>query len=243
MRSIASKYMVSGAPFRRSSPARASSSITPIRDLLVLCLSLLPLLQASAGAQTMGATSLRRLVVRPAASPRPTTAAIVTDPGSGIIPASCPDAASAGGTCGYVPVPLFRLDDDGSRINIYFEVYGHSNPGPAISAIVPNGGGPGATTTGQRALWLGVFASNMDAHDLLLVDNRGSGQSATIDCSAFQHGLGPTYADEIAQCAAQLSLSNSQWSATPQACHFGHFVDAARELSVRGLSGGATILG
>jgi pimeloyl-ACP methyl ester carboxylesterase len=154
----------------------------------------------------------RSVAARPAAMPQRTTAPIVINLNSGIIPALCPpDAASAGGTCGYLSVPLFRLDDDGSRINIYFEAYAHSNPGPAISAIVPNAGGPGGTTTGGRGSWLGVFASNLDAHDLLLVDNRGTGQSATIDCAAFQHGLGPTYTDEVAQCAAHLSPSNSQW--------------------------------
>jgi len=60
-------------------------------------------------------------------------------------------------------------------------------------------------------MWLPTFASNLDTHDLLLVDNRGTGQSAAIDCAAFQHGVGPSYSDDIAQCAAQLSPTNSQW--------------------------------
>jgi hypothetical protein len=38
----------------------------------------------------------------------------------------------------------------------------------------------------MRSLWLSIFAPNMDTHDLLLVDNRGSGQSAAIDCPTFQ---------------------------------------------------------
>jgi len=155
----------------------------------VACLGLMCLPQVSALAQTMSAAVAHRWVA-----------------------VSCPaDAASAGATCGYVAVPLNRLDDDGVRINIYFEVYPHANPGPAISTIVPNTGGPGVATTGMRSQWLGIFAPNLDAHDLLLVDNRGTGQSATIDCAAFQHGLGPTYSDEIAQCAAQLSPTDSQW--------------------------------
>jgi len=164
----------------------------------------------SAVAQTMRATTARRTVAVGADSPRRPTAAIVTDAGLATIGASCPPDA-AGATCGYVAVPLNRLDDDGARISIYFEIYPHSNPGPAMSAIVPNMGGPGATTTGMRGMWLGAFASNLDAHDLLLVDNRGTGQSATIDCAAFQHGVGPSYSDDIAQCAAHLSPMNSQW--------------------------------
>jgi pimeloyl-ACP methyl ester carboxylesterase len=168
----------------------------------------------SAVAQTMSAAIARRWVVEQADPARRTTAAVVTDAGPATIGAACPpDAASAGATCGYVSVPLNRLDEDGVRINIYFEVYSHFNPGPAISAIAPNMGGPGATTTGMRIQWLGTFASNMNpgAHDLLLVDNRGTGRSATIDCAAFQHGVGASYSDDIAQCAAQLSPTNSQW--------------------------------
>ena len=212
MRSIKSTCVVSGSQFRRCSRAQGSSSLTPVRSFLVACLGLTCLPHVPAMAQAISAPIARGWIAEHADSLRRPTAAIVTDAGSATIGASCPpDAASAGAICGYVPVPLNRLDDDGVRINIYFEVYPHANPGPAISAVVPNTGGPGTTTTGMRSQWLVTFASNLIAHDLLLVDNRGTGQSATIDCAAFQHGLGPTYSDEITQCAAQLSPTNSQW--------------------------------
>lgn len=132
---------------------------------------------------------------------------------SGVIAAPCPpDATSAGArTCGYVQVPLHRTHPDGKTINIYFEIYSHSNPGPAESAILANAGGPALTTTGLRGLWLSLFAANLDAHDLLLVDDRGRGMSGLLDCEEFQHGTGPSLDQEVADCAAQIGDDDSSY--------------------------------
>jgi len=140
-----------------------------------------------------------------------------------IIWITCPaDALALGAAgCGYLSVPLFRSEDgaqvepeghtDATQINIYFEVYAHSNSGPAVSAIVPNLGGPGESTSAQRALFLSTFAANLDVHDLLLVDDRGSGQSAALGCPGLQRGTAASFADAIAECAAQLGATSSQW--------------------------------
>jgi pimeloyl-ACP methyl ester carboxylesterase len=115
-------------------------------------------------------------------------------------------------TCGYLPVPMHRERPETTEtIKIYFEVYPHTNAGQAESAILVNGGGPGSTTTGFRAFWLSMFAPNLDMHDLLLVDDRGRGFSGAIDCEPGQHGLGPTWDDEVADCASQLGDENSAY--------------------------------
>jgi pimeloyl-ACP methyl ester carboxylesterase len=131
----------------------------------------------------------------------------------GIPEVTCPpDAAAAGAAiCGYVPVPLHRDRPDGETIHIYFEVYAHSNPGPAESAIVANAGGPALTTSGLRFLWLGLFGANLDAHDLLLIDDRGRGMSALIDCQELQHGTGTSIDQEVTDCAAQLGDGDSSY--------------------------------
>jgi hypothetical protein len=49
--------------------------------------------------------------------------------------------------CGYVPVPLDRTYPNGTQLQIYFEVYPHTAPGAAVSAIMVNVGGPGPGTT------------------------------------------------------------------------------------------------
>lgn len=123
-----------------------------------------------------------------------------------------PDATAAGASeCGYLPVPLHRDHPDGETINIYFEIYAHSNPGSAESAIVANAGGPALTTTGLRLLWLGLFGANLDVHDLLLIDDRGRGMSGLIDCEELQHGTGASIDQEAADCATQLSDDDSRY--------------------------------
>jgi pimeloyl-ACP methyl ester carboxylesterase len=132
-----------------------------------------------------------------------------------VIWAQCPAEAigiDPAVTCGYLPVPMHReRPEKTEKIKIYFEVYPHTNPGRAESAILANIGGPGETTTGLRTLWWPMFAPNMDVHDLLLIDDRGRGFSGAIDCQPGQHGLGPTWDDEVADCATQLGDDNSAY--------------------------------
>jgi hypothetical protein len=71
--------------------------------------------------------------------------------GKDVTVSQCPqEAQDLGASCGYVLVPLDRLRRHGEEIGIYFEVYGHSNPGPAESAILVNFGGPGSGTTKSK---------------------------------------------------------------------------------------------
>ena len=130
-----------------------------------------------------------------------------------IVWVQCPvEAQALGATCGRLPVPLDRHRPEGEKVGIYFEIYLHSNSGPAQSAIVPNAGGPSLTTTGLRALWLSLFAPNLDVHDLLLIDDRGRGMSGLLVCRELQHGTGSSVDQEVAVCAAQLGDDDSLYS-------------------------------
>jgi pimeloyl-ACP methyl ester carboxylesterase len=111
-------------------------------------------------------------------------------------------------TCGKLPVPLDRRDPDGPKIKIYFEVYPHTNPGPAESAILVNTGGPGGGTTTSRSIILTIFAQNLDVHDFLLIDDRGTGFSAAINCEELQHGTAGFVKAE-SDCAAQIGDADS----------------------------------
>ena len=134
-----------------------------------------------------------------------------------IISAPCPPDAIAlnpAVSCGYLPVPLERKHPNEEKINIYFEVYPHTNPGPAESVIVPNVGGPGSPTANSRAGWFGFFAPNLDVHDLLLIDDRGRGLSDALGvtvCQNLQHGTAPSFDQAVAECAAQLGDDNSRY--------------------------------
>lgn len=125
-----------------------------------------------------------------------------------VISATCPEATAS--LCGYLPVPLDRQHPTGATINIYFELYPHTNSGAAQSAILANFGGPGITTSGERDFAQFLFASDMDVHDLLLIDDRGRGLSGAIDCPAIQHGTAPFAPSEI-DCAAQLGNAASRY--------------------------------
>jgi pimeloyl-ACP methyl ester carboxylesterase len=130
---------------------------------------------------------------------------------SGVItPAVCPEATA--NQCGYVSVPLDRNFPNGTQLQIYFEVYPHSNPGPAVSAIFVNLGGPGFGTTLNRDYFQFLFAPNLDVHDLVLVDDRGTGQSNALVCNPLQHDTGASFMQEEADCAAQLGLAASRYA-------------------------------
>jgi pimeloyl-ACP methyl ester carboxylesterase len=107
---------------------------------------------------------------------------------------------------------LDREHPKGAKISIYFELYAHSSPGPAESAILANFGGPGIATNIERFAALFVYGSNLDVHDLLLIDDRGTGNSNVIDCEPLQHGTEP-FAPSVADCAKQLGDAASFYGA------------------------------
>jgi pimeloyl-ACP methyl ester carboxylesterase len=123
-----------------------------------------------------------------------------------------PEAQALGATCGQLPVPLDRQHPDGPKINIYFELYLHTTPGPAESAMLFNVGGPGGSTTSVRAIVQALFGQNLDVHDFLLIDDRGRGSSGAINCPELQHGTA-AFPKAEADCAAQLGPADS-WYGT-----------------------------
>ena len=138
----------------------------------------------------------------------PERIAAAVPPASNVTTVTCPEKNSV---CGYVKVPLDRTHPNGTKISIYFEQYFHSNPGPAVSAIMMNLGGPGISTTVYRDYaQFALFAANLDVHDLLLVDDRGRGQSGAIDCPQLQHGTADFVTAER-DCAAQLGAAASRY--------------------------------
>ena len=124
-----------------------------------------------------------------------------------------PEAADLGAVCGYVNVPFDRKHPKQGTIPIYFELYVHSGPGSAESAILANFGGPGLTTSGNRDWAFAIFEQNLDVHDLLLIDDRGRGLSGTLgvtNCLELQQGTKP-WDRALADCAAELGDAASRY--------------------------------
>lgn len=140
---------------------------------------------------------------------RRTGAARLPETARNVITVTCPaQAQSFGAVCGYINVPLDWRQPNAGTIPINFEVYTHFAPGPAVSVIFVNFGGPGPGTTPERSGALYLYGANLDTHDLVLIDNRGTGLSGTLVCNELQYGLASTD-QAVADCAAQLGRAAS----------------------------------
>ena len=106
--------------------------------------------------------------------------------------------------CGTVEVPLDRAHPDGRTLPIAFEVYEHSDTSRAtLEPIVAVEGGPGYATRASRDSYLDLFAPLMDRRDLILIDNRGTGESGAIDCAHLQSYVGDQVTN-VGECGRQL---------------------------------------
>ena len=109
--------------------------------------------------------------------------------------------------CGALPRPLDPARPKGPRIDIGFRWLPprHDAGHPALVAVE---GGPGYPSTGSRYEYMGIYGPLLRERGLLLVDNRGTGSSALIDCRSVQGfgGVtsGPEFPGVVAACARQI---------------------------------------
>jgi pimeloyl-ACP methyl ester carboxylesterase len=87
--------------------------------------------------------------------------------------------------CGDLPVPLDRTDPQSPTIPIHFQW--RPAGARAEGTIVAVEGGPGYPSTWTRDQYLPLFLALLPNRNLLLVDQRGTGQSAPVTCPALQH--------------------------------------------------------
>ena len=71
-------------------------------------------------------------------------------------------------------------------------------------------GGPGFSTTADRAARLQLWRPVSARRDLLLVDLRGTGRSGALNCPAFRRHILP-YIARAGRCAAQLGPSRDDY--------------------------------
>jgi pimeloyl-ACP methyl ester carboxylesterase len=109
--------------------------------------------------------------------------------------------------CGSVTRPLDPAQAVPGSVTINFEYYPPTNPAlPVAGALVATEGGPGFATTGSRGSYLGLLQPLMANRSLLLVNNRGTGNSGAINCPALQQD--PLYRNStIAACGLQLGAT------------------------------------
>ena len=95
----------------------------------------------------------------------------------------CPTVAAC---CGSLDRPLDPSGAIPGRISIHFEYYPHSEADKALETLVATEGGPGYPATLSRDDYLALFEPLRRRHDVLLMDNRGTGQSGAVDCRDLQ---------------------------------------------------------
>src|SRR5580704_18843820 len=81
------------------------------------------------------------------------------------------------------------LDPSGAvpgTLAVYFEYWPHTGAQAAAGTLVATEGGPGYPATESRAEYLALFEPLRDKYDVLIMDNRGTGRAAAVDCRALQ---------------------------------------------------------
>ena len=120
--------------------------------------------------------------------------------------APCADAPDW--TCGSLAVPLDRNTPRAGTIRLHFRVLPREiTQDPSAGTIVVVAGGPGQSSVSQYQWAQFAFRAFLSNHDLLLVDNRGTGASAAIRCPMLQAEQPYASPGAVAQCRRLLGAS------------------------------------
>jgi pimeloyl-ACP methyl ester carboxylesterase len=122
------------------------------------------------------------------------------------------------GWCTQVPRPLDPQLPAGPKIGIQTQ-WVPASDGHAVGTIVAVEGGPGYPSTGSYDEYAGTFAPLLKTHNLVLVDNRGTGGSGILICRRLQtytgRTSGPAFAKLVGACGDSLNhrfkLPDGRW--------------------------------
>lgn len=158
------------------------------------------------------------------AFPATTSAA---SPGSGDEPTSKAQSASYPATvhwakcdaqvpnwarCGHIMVPADPARPALGLQRVGFEFYQRKQPQrPSLGTLVGSEGGPGYPSTASRGYYLGLFRPMSNRHDILLVDQRGTGTSGVLRCRELQRATLP-WVKAVTACGEQLGKRSAIYS-------------------------------
>jgi len=141
--------------------------------------------------------------------------------------ATAATACETAARCGYLDRPLDPSGSVAGTLGIYYEFYPHSGAGAAAGTLVAAEGGPGYPTTESREDYLALFKPLRQTHDVLLMDNRGTGRSGAIDCEPLQRAPALTRED-IGACGRSLGTSAPFYSTTLAADDLAALLDTLK---------------
>ncbi len=94
------------------------------------------------------------------------------------------DTTDTDAQCGTYAVPEDWSKPDGRKLNIHVTVLPAPNASAKRAPIFHFEGGPGAAASKQFAnVWFGAYTHLRENHDIVLIDQRGTGQSASLQCT------------------------------------------------------------
>ncbi|MFN8421616.1 MAG: alpha/beta fold hydrolase [Anaerolineae bacterium] len=85
--------------------------------------------------------------------------------------------------CGVLPVPENRSDPNSRMIDIHFTVLPAQNQQSKQEPIFHFEGGPGGSAISNFTVWYTSYRPLMPDHDIVLIDQRGTGTSSSIQCT------------------------------------------------------------
>jgi pimeloyl-ACP methyl ester carboxylesterase len=106
--------------------------------------------------------------------------------------------------CGAIRVPLYRQLPAAGSVVVRYRVYPHRDDSrPPLEPVVAMEGGPGYGSIGSASTYHFLLGPLTLRHDLIVMDQRGTGGSGAIGCRALQDGLG-NYVRAVGACARRL---------------------------------------
>jgi pimeloyl-ACP methyl ester carboxylesterase len=100
------------------------------------------------------------------------------------LPIGAQGAAKQAAQCGVLRVPEDYNAPDGRQIEIHVAVLPARNSAARREPIFHLEGGPGASAIEYYGLvWYSAYADLNEAHDIVLIDQRGTGKSASLQCT------------------------------------------------------------
>jgi len=114
------------------------------------------------------------------------------------------DGCAKGAICGSIPRPLDPSGRVPGTLDIHYRLYPHTDKHASFKGtIVSQEGGPGYPSTGTSYDYKLLFAPLRTDHDMLMIDQRGTGKSGALDCPSIQHSPVRTPRD-IGDCGKHL---------------------------------------
>jgi pimeloyl-ACP methyl ester carboxylesterase len=114
----------------------------------------------------------------------------------------CPDAGFTAFDCGRLTQPLDHSGASGGTTSLFVRRLRAQTPTPARTALVALAGGPGQAAAPAAASFAIALAPALRDRDLLVFDQRGTGQSEPLTCRSL--GRGGSSSEAVGGCAAEL---------------------------------------